>query len=139
MKSVTAFVGRLGLSRKKLEVGGATVVLGFVIAKFVPVIGLLGTYGVNPWVFLFLDVVTIWPYVKGISGLITCLVAGGTWLQAVGWGALLFFSFALPYAYLYYAGGQQFPLAVHITLGLVVAALIGAALRDLTKRYRANG
>lgn len=129
---------RLKVSRRGLERGGALGVFAFVIVKFVPVAGTLGSYGVNPWVFLALDVVTIWPYIKGISGLLRCMARHDPWLYCFWWGMLILISFILPYAYLYVAGGQKFPLIVHLTIGLVVVALALYAVYGIIKKKRST-
>lgn len=134
MKRLRLVLGRLGLSRRGLERLSALGVFAFVIAKFAPVAGVLGSYGVNPWIFLAIDVVTIWPYVKGVSNLLRCMARNDPLTRCALWAVVITGSFVAPYTYLYIAGGQEFPLVVDLIIGLVVVALAIQAMREINKR-----
>ena len=52
---------RVGWAGKAWIVG----VFGFSVARALVVWPTLGAYGVNPWIFLLVDVLTAWPYAYG--------------------------------------------------------------------------
>lgn len=123
---------------KKVEVGFMIGLLAYVVFRFVLVAGSLKTYGVNPWVFLLLDVVTVPPYVKGNSGLIRSVAKDDSLAASLGWGTVVIASFAAPYVYMYAVGGQNFPLIVSIVIGFVIFMLALHAVVKILKEVRGH-
>lgn len=72
----------------------------------------LGRYGVDPWVFLTLDIVTAPPY--GVAQAVTVKVLrdpARPAADAIGWAGVVIFCFFAPYAYIFIASGSMSTLA----------------------------
>jgi hypothetical protein len=89
--------------------------------KIVMIYDTLLSYGVNPWIFLVLDLVTVPPYILGFRHLFSVLLGKpqgfGTLFK---WGAIAFVSSTAPYLYIAWAGHQSFPKFVWIILFLIM-------------------
>lgn len=121
---------------RKVEIGASVALVVWVVFRFTAVWGTLRKYGVNPWIFLVLDVATIWPYVRGISHLLTAIKRNDSFFKSVIWASVVIVSFSLPYAYLYVAGGREFPMIVDIVIiGVVILLAVGAVVK-IVRQYR---
>lgn len=79
----------------------------------------LGRYGVNPWVFLTIDVGTAPPYAYGQVRLIKSLanrLHRGTQL----WTVVVLMSFLAPYVYVFVAGSGELPLIGYVIVSVLV-------------------
>jgi hypothetical protein len=89
-----------------------------------------GRYGVDPWVFLLLDLVTAVPY--GLGQAITVKILrtpNRPARQAIPWGVVVAAAFLAPYAYIFAASGSMPALAYYgVLLWMVVFGLL-AVLR----------
>lgn len=95
----------------------------------------LGRYGVNPWVFLFIDVVTAFPYAYGQVKLIKVCVAKD--LRAIQlWSLVVLATFLAPYIYIFAAGSGELPLLGYIIIGLLIAVFGTASLLRLKNAIR---
>lgn len=85
----------------------------------------LGRYGVNPWVFLLIDVATAFPYAYGQVKLIKVCIAKD--LRSIQlWSLLVLVSFLAPYIYIFIAGSGELPLLGYIIV-LALIAVFGVA------------
>ena len=81
----------------------------------------LGRYGVNPWLFLGLDLLTAPPY--GISQAVTVKILRDPTRpprDAFGWGTVVVAMFLAPYAYIFLVSGEMPVLAYAGLLAWIV-------------------
>lgn len=108
--------------------------LVYVLLRALAVWGELGRYGVNPIVFLVLDVVTIVPYTWGLTQLWGYMRDVVSFRQMLIGALFAIVGFTLPYVYVYLAGGSM-PLATKlIVLGIIFFILIVGPYREWRKR-----
>ena len=99
----------------------------------------LGRYGVNPWVFLAIDLGTAPPYAYAQVQLIKSFGRreyGGVQV----WTGIALVSFLAPYVYILIAGSDDLPplgYAIVIALVLVFAAASLARFREAVRREQA--
>ncbi len=82
----------------------------------------LGRYGVDPWIFLAIDLVTALPY--GIAQALTVKTLRDptrSASEAVGWAAVVVVTFLLPYLYIFMSSGS---LPLLATLGVLAWMLV---------------
>lgn len=92
----------------------------------------LGRYGVNPWVFLAIDIVTALPY--GVGQAVTVKILRNRSrppTDAVGWAALVAAMFLAPYVYILVASGDM-PLYAY--LGVILWMLVFGVLAAVRMR-----
>lgn len=124
--------------RQKLRLTAVVGLVAYTILRFLLVGGVFSTHGIDPWVFLFIDVVTVLPYVLGIEYLVVSLSRVIVdWGKVLFWGAVAALSFAAPYLYVVAYGGQL-PAGLSIGLGVVVALLAVNAVASVIRRLRKN-
>lgn len=111
-------------------------IFAFVVGRFVVAYGALKQYGVNPWVFGVIDIVTAWPYAKSWPRLVVTL-ARREWQAAVFWLTILTGSFAAPYVYLGIAGSDM-PVIVWIAIGVFVGGVVTIQVRNLLAAVRSK-
>lgn len=86
----------------------------------------LGRYGVDPWVFLAIDLLTAPPY--GVAQAVTVKIlrdARRPWHDASVWAGIVLAAFLAPYVYVFAASGSLPPLA---TIGVLVWMCVFGAL-----------
>jgi len=98
----------------------------------------LGRFGVDPWAFLAIDLITAPPY--GIAQAVTVKLLCRTdrsWRDAAGWAVVVVVTFLAPYAYIFAASGS---LPAGATAGVVVWMLVfgGIALWRTVRQVRAG-
>ncbi|WP_022667350.1 hypothetical protein [Desulfospira joergensenii] len=87
-------------------------------------------HGINPWIFLFLDMVTVVPYAMGLARFINSLTGQAQKLHEVlVWGIVLIFSTILPYAYAAWAGKEEFTFRSWTVFGLVLFFILVNLIR----------
>ncbi len=94
----------------------------------------LGRYGVDPWVFLAIDLLTAPPY--GISQAVTVKILRDKERaprEAIVWAVLVAVMFLAPYGYIFFASGQMPTLAY---VGLIIWILLFAALAVLRMAHQ---
>lgn len=111
-------------------------VAAYVVLRAVAVWGELGKYGVDPFVFLVLDVVTIVPYTWGLTQLWGYMrgITSVKWMFVGAVSAII--GFTLPYIYVYLAGGSM-PLSTKlIVLAIILFIVIVGPYREWRKRRK---
>ncbi len=98
----------------------------------------LGQYGVNPWVFLAIDLGTAPPYGYAQVRLVKAIShrhAGAV----QGWAAVVLVTFMAPYVYIFVAGSGELPVFGYVIVVLLVIIFALASLarmRDALRRER---
>jgi hypothetical protein len=111
-------------------------VFAFSVARALVAWPTLSQYGVNPWVFLAIDVVTAFPYalgqVKVINGFRYHKYAA---VQA--WSLVVATTFLAPYIYIVLAGKERIPALVYIVIGALALVFGSASILRMRNQYRA--
>ena len=110
-------------------------VFGYSVLRALVVWPTLGTYGVNPWVFLLIDVVTAWPYAYGQVRVVKAMRAR-QWGDTQLWALITLLSFVAPYLYIVGAGSGDMPLLAYIIIGILMVAFGAASIVRLFKQVR---
>ena len=110
-------------------------VFGYSVLRAVVVWPTLGSYGVNPWVFLLIDVATAWPYAVGQVRVVQGL-RHRNWRKVESWGIVTLLSFLAPYAYIVLAGSGQMPLLAYVVVGVLVVVIGTAAVMRIVRQAR---
>ncbi len=98
----------------------------------------LSTYGVNPWIFLAIDVITAPPY--GVAQALTVKILRDETRpprDAVGWAILVVVMFLAPYAYILWASEEQLPVIAYVVVGLWAAVFGTLAFLRMRKQVKA--
>jgi len=95
----------------------------------------LGTYGINPWIFLLIDVGTAWPYAYGQVRVISSARARD-WRSVQLWSLIAVVSFVAPYAYIAGAGSGEMPLIAWIIIGALMVFFGVASLVRMLRQIR---
>lgn len=89
----------------------------------------LGDFGVNPWVFLFIDLVTAPPYAIGQVAIVRGFIRRD-WRSVQLWSLVVIATFLAPYLYIFSAGAGQLPALAYWILGsLIVVFGVASVLR----------
>jgi hypothetical protein len=110
-------------------------VFAFSIARALVAWPTLSQYGVNPWVFLFIDVVTAFPYALGQVK----VVNGFRFKQYRGvqaWSLVIAATFLAPYAYIVLAGQERIPTMVYIVIAVLAVVFGAASVLRMRNQYR---
>lgn len=111
-------------------------VFAFSVARALVAWPTLGKYGVNPWVFLFIDIVTAFPYALGQVK----VVNGFRFKQYRGvqlWSLVVAVTFLAPYAYIVLAGQERIPAIVYVVIGILALTFGIASVMRMRNQYRA--
>ena len=117
----------------KLERIATAGLVGYCLARAGVIPGAnLDEHGVNPWVFLGIDIATIPPYVRGLR------IVGSqhsSRLKAAGGAALAGSAFMAPYGYMFAEAGlsEGVPQAVGIYAGMLMTS---AAVKKYNSRHQ---
>lgn len=121
LESIAKKIKKLGKNPLTLLIRVSIVFWAYDTLKILMIHDTLQSYGVNPWIFLVLDLITVPPYILGFRHLFSVLLGEP---QGVGtlfkWGAITFVSSSAPYLYIAWAGHQSFPKFVWIILFLIM-------------------
>lgn len=97
------------------------VLWGYDVVKILMIYKTLVFYNMNPWIFFFIDVVTVPPFIIGWNRLFASLTGNtdhfGTILM---WGLITFAAGSGPYLYVAWAGRESLPAFVWIILAGVM-------------------
>jgi len=96
----------------------------------------LGRYGVNPWIFLAIDIATAAPY--GLSQALTVKILRDRDRKptdSLGWGAVVVVTFLMPYAYIFLASGSMSMVA---TAGVIAWMAVFGLLAAYRMRRQVN-
>lgn len=123
------------LTFKRIMTFATLMMVLYTILRAALVWGTLSTYGINPWIFLFLDVITAPPYMWGIGKMIQGLRGVEPMKMVYIGGVVTLVTFLLPYIYLFMVGGESIPMVTKIIIGCIILVLFGAGpLREVIKR-----
>lgn len=111
-------------------------VFGFSVARALVVWPTLGDYGVNPWIFLIIDVVTAWPYAYGQVRVVNG-ARRGDWRSVQFWAFVTFLNFIAPYAYIVGAGSGEMPLFAWVVIGALIVVFGVASVIRILRQIRA--
>ena len=136
--------GRSGQTRHRLVLESTWVVgvVAYGLARTLVVWGALGDYGVNPWIYGVIDLVSSVPYAIGTARVVT-----GVMDRELGpgapWGLIAVAAFFVPDLYIVVAG-HGMPTVVYVVLGVwvLIAAVLAAravAGKIRTARLEATG
>lgn len=111
-------------------------ILLYAVVRSIVVWATLESYGVNPWIFFFIDATTGVTYVLGIEQLIRGLKSKlNTFWHMLIWGFVASISFAAPYVYMYWAG-QEMPTSFVVGIGIVILLLLANVILTLRRRIQ---
>ena len=100
-------------------------VSAFAIARALIAWPTLGRFGVNPWIFLALDVGTAPPYAYGQVKLVKSIL-NRAHARTQLWAVVVLVSFVAPYIYVFVAGSGELP-AIGYAIVIILAGVFGAA------------
>lgn len=124
--------------RKKRELLWVIGVVGYTVLRFVVAYETLRKYGLNIWIFGFIDIATAVPYAVGTSRLVTTLIDRRL-KQASGWAVVSAATFLAPYLYIAVAGGPKgLDPTIYVVLVLLVVCLGANATWGVIRKVRAG-
>lgn len=104
---------------------------GYDIFKLMLVFSIMQAYGINPYIFFFVDVVTVPFYVLGMARLIGSLTEKTRRPEATFlWAVITALASVAPYVYAAWAGNRAIPLHWWVILLIIMVF----PLVDLTRR-----
>jgi hypothetical protein len=110
----------------------------FTICRFFVAYGALDRYGVNIWLFGFIDIITAVPYGVSTARVVGALV-DRKYQSFTQWAAVACATFLAPYLYLAWSGRDVgFPPVVYVVLGLLVACFGANAVYGISKKVRGH-
>lgn len=127
---------KAGARRAMLERSWVIGVVVFTVGRFVIAYGALDRYGVNIWMFGFIDLITAVPYGVSTARLVGALV-DRSYESVAGWAAVASASFLAPYLYLAWAGRDVgFPRVVFVVLGVLAISFGTYAVYGIGRKVR---
>lgn len=111
---------------------GAVVAYG--LGRTIVVWQALGGYGVNPWVYGAIDLVSSVPYGLGTARVVTG-VLDRDWARVRRWGTIAALAFVAPDVYIVFAG-ESMPWPVYVVLGAWCSVAAVFAFRSLRRQVR---
>lgn len=97
----------------------------------------LGTYGVNPWIFLAIDVGTAWPYAYGQVKLVKA-AKHKDWQRVQIWTVVAVAAFMAPYVYIVGAGSGEMPTIAWIIIGALIVVFGVASTMRVIRQIKAD-
>ena len=97
----------------------------------------LSPYGVNPIVFLIIDMVTSWPYGLATARIVVNVVKA-RWSEVRKWSWVAGVTFIAPDVYVL-ASAHHAPRHIYVLLLLVITALIALAILSIILQIRSWG
>ncbi|HKL00857.1 MAG TPA: hypothetical protein VJ943_11430 [Desulfotignum sp.] len=111
--------------------------LGYDIVKLFLGFSIMQAYGINPYVFFFVDVVTVPFYVLGMARLINSLTERAGQSETIFlWAVITAVASVAPYLYAAWAGGRTLPLQGWIILLFIMAFPLLDLIRRLCSRKK---
>ncbi len=111
-------------------------VFAFSIARALVAWPTLSQYGVNPWIFLAIDVLTAFPYALG-----QVKVVNGFRFRKYGavqvWSLVVAVTFLAPYIYIVVAGKERIPTLVYVVIVALAVTFGSASVLRMRNQYRA--
>ncbi|MEI7943769.1 MAG: hypothetical protein WCI25_03030 [Actinomycetes bacterium] len=96
----------------------------------------LGKYGVNPWLYLALDITSSWPYGVATARLVTSVI-DREFPRARTWGVIAAIAFLLPDLYIL-VSARHVPTEVYVIFISIISLLALLAIISLFSKIR-NG
>lgn len=122
--------------RLRLERGWVVGIVLFTIGRFFVAYGTLERYGINIWVFGFIDIVTAVPYGVSTARLVGALV-DRDFTGISQWGLVACFSFLAPYLYLAWEGSHAgLPTLIYVVLAALIVMFGSNAAYGVVKQVR---
>lgn len=122
--------------RHYLTVSWVVTIVGFTLLRFFVAKETLEGYGLNIWIFGFIDLVTAVPYALGVARVVGAMIDRDP-RGASGWGIVACASFLAPYLYIAWAGQDaSFPPAVYVALVALMAIFGGNAVVSVRRKVR---
>jgi hypothetical protein len=112
-------------------------VFAFSVARALIAWPTLSQYGVNPWVFLLIDIATAFPYALGQVK----VVNGFRYRQYRGvqaWSLVVAVTFLAPYGYIVLAGQERIPALVYVVIAVLAVIFGTASVLRMRSQYRAT-
>jgi len=122
--------------RRLLERLWVIVVIAYGAGRAIVVWKALGQYGVNPWIYLALDVTSSWPYAVATARLVTSVI-DREFSRAKSWGLLAAVTFLIPDLYIL-AVARDVPTQVYAIIIAIISLLALLAIISLIIKIR-NG
>lgn len=123
--------------RQRLELSWVISIVVFTLARFFVAQETLERYGLNIWVFGFIDLVTAVPYALGTARVVGAMVDRDL-SAASRWAGVAAFCFIAPYAYIVWSGKDAtFPTAVYVVLAILVAIFGANAVWSIARKVKA--
>lgn len=111
-------------------------IVAFTIGRFFVAYGTLERYGINIWVFGFIDIITAIPYGVSTARLVGAIV-DRSFTGMSQWGLIACFTFLAPYLYLIWEGiDAGLPTLVYVVLGALIVVFGTNAAYGVTKQVR---
>ena len=108
------------------------------MAKFLVLYRTMEGFGINPWVFFFLDMVTVPTYVMGWSRLMASITGEIQTFRAIfTWSLITFVSSTAPYFYAAFAGRRTFPPEIWWFLALILLFSFINLIRKIRRAKKA--
>lgn len=111
-------------------------VVAYGLARTVVVWQVLGDYGVNPWIYGVIDVVSSVPYGLGTARVVTGIL-DRDWARVRRWGLIAVAAFSAPDLYIVVAG-RGMPTLIYVVLGAWLLAGAALAARSVVRKHRAE-
>ena len=116
------------------RIWASTIVLYSFAATFV-VWKTLHKYGVNPYIFFVIDLITSWFYGVASARLVVAVIKR-RWSETQKWGWLSAINFALPQIYILLSA-RRVPRDVYLIIYSVIGALVAFALIGIWSQIKA--
>ncbi len=110
---------------------------GYDMLKLYLEFSIMQGYGINPYIFFFLDVVTVPPYVVGMARLVGSLKENARQSDSIFlWSVITAVASVAPYLYAAWAGGRSFSLQGWIILLIIMAFPLVDLIRKICSRKK---
>jgi len=123
-------------TRRLVERLWVILVIAYGAGRAIVVWKALGQYGVNPWIYLALDVASSWPYAVATARLVTSVI-DREFSRARSWGVLAAVTFLIPDIYIL-AVAREVPTEVYVIVIAIISLLSLVAIVSLFVKIR-NG
>lgn len=118
--------------RRSHELGGICFLWCYDIVKYVLFKDLLESRGIDPLVFLFLDMITVPGFIAGSARLVNALTGRAmAWPKVLGWGLVVLINALLPYVYAAISGGSQFDTAAWVVFWVLILLMLANLIRTI--------
>ena len=121
-------------TRRLVERLWVILVIAYGAGRAIVVWKALGQYGVNPWIYLALDVTSSWPYAVATARLVTSVI-DREFSRAKSWGGLAAITFLIPDLYIL-AVARDVPTEVYVIIIAIISLLALLAMLSLFIKIR---